>query len=219
MVIRSATVNGECIGVRQQILDEAGKLFLHYGFKKTTVDDIARSAGISKGAVYLHFDSKEMIFHELVRQVREHVVGILNGIAGSAATPDDKIRRMHVDSLLFVWDHHHQAPHAPEVWGETIAMFSRDHEEFLSGCQGLVAGVVAEGQSQGMFRRDLEPERTAWVLSMSVQGFAPPYLRVSERRQLEEGIADTVNLILDGMRCQNEPDAGLERDVCEQVVS
>lgn len=54
---------------RQRILDAAAELFVHYGFDKTTVSDIANTAGISKGAIYLHFESKDSLLEALV--VRE----------------------------------------------------------------------------------------------------------------------------------------------------
>lgn len=49
-----------------RILQAASELFAHYGYDKTTVSDIAREAGISKGALYLHFSSKESLFETLV---------------------------------------------------------------------------------------------------------------------------------------------------------
>jgi TetR/AcrR family acrAB operon transcriptional repressor len=54
---------------RERILDVAADLIVHYGYDKTTVSDIAREAGISKGAIYLHFESKEALFEDLI--VRE----------------------------------------------------------------------------------------------------------------------------------------------------
>ena len=52
-----------------RILDAAADLFIHYGYDKTTVSDIAKSAGVSKGAIYLHFSSKDDLFEALL--VRE----------------------------------------------------------------------------------------------------------------------------------------------------
>lgn len=49
-----------------RILNAASKLIVHYGFDKTTVSDIAKEAGISKGAIYLHFDSKDALFEALL---------------------------------------------------------------------------------------------------------------------------------------------------------
>lgn len=51
-----------------RILDAAADLMAHYGYDKTTVSDIARAAGISKGAVYLHFESKDALFEALLQR-------------------------------------------------------------------------------------------------------------------------------------------------------
>ena len=50
----------------QRILDAAVNLLVHYGFDKTAVSDIAREAGISKGAIYLHFKSKDELLEALI---------------------------------------------------------------------------------------------------------------------------------------------------------
>ena len=58
-----------------EVLDAALDLFIEQGFSQTRVEDIARRAGISKGAVYLYFPSKEAIIEGLVRRA---VVPIAN---------------------------------------------------------------------------------------------------------------------------------------------
>jgi len=199
MVNRSGVAVNGMVDARQQVLDEASRLFLQYGFKKTTMDEIARRVGISKGALYLHFESKEAIFLEISNQVRTHLLGILASVATSDLAADEKIRQMHLDSLKFAWDYFHQAPHAPEVWGETTAMFASRNAEFYKQCQRLVAQVISEGQQAGMFRRDFESDRAAWLLAMASQGFSPPYLRISERKELVQGALEAVNLMLDGL--------------------
>jgi len=51
---------------RERVLSAAQTLFLKYGYDKTTVSDIAEEAGISKGAIYLHFHSKEALMDALI---------------------------------------------------------------------------------------------------------------------------------------------------------
>jgi len=51
---------------RDRILNAARELLLHYGYDKTTVSDIAQAAGISKGAIYLHFPSKDALVEALL---------------------------------------------------------------------------------------------------------------------------------------------------------
>ena len=51
----------------EEILDAAQKVFGESGFARAKLDDVARLAGVSKGTVYLYFDSKETLFREMVR--------------------------------------------------------------------------------------------------------------------------------------------------------
>lgn len=53
-------------GRREAILDASVSVFLRYGFRKTSMDDIARAAGISRQGLYLHFATKEALFGEMM---------------------------------------------------------------------------------------------------------------------------------------------------------
>ena len=52
--------------IRAQLREKARKLFEKQGLKKTTVDELAQAAGISKGAFYLFYESKEELFLEIL---------------------------------------------------------------------------------------------------------------------------------------------------------
>jgi AcrR family transcriptional regulator len=54
--------------IREQLLEQGYKQFSAYGLKKTSVDDLSRAVGISKGAFYLFFTSKETLFMEVIEQ-------------------------------------------------------------------------------------------------------------------------------------------------------
>ncbi len=49
-----------------RILDVAAELILRWGYKKTTIDDIARQAGVAKGTIYLHWKTREDLFMALI---------------------------------------------------------------------------------------------------------------------------------------------------------
>ena len=53
-----------------RILDAAATLILRWGYNKTTVDDIARHAGVAKGTVYLHWKTREALFVALMQRER-----------------------------------------------------------------------------------------------------------------------------------------------------
>ena len=56
---------------RRQILDGARRVFLADGFDGASMNDIARVAGVSKGTLYVYFDSKEQLFEALIREDRK----------------------------------------------------------------------------------------------------------------------------------------------------
>src|SRR5882724_3880924 len=69
-----------------EVLDAALELFVEKGFAATRVEDIAGRAGLSKGAVYLYFPSKEAILEGLVkraiRPIAESALGIFENYVG-----------------------------------------------------------------------------------------------------------------------------------------
>jgi len=54
---------------RSRILDAAQSLFLRYGVKRTSLDDVVREAGIAKGTLYLYFDSKDALFAAIAERL------------------------------------------------------------------------------------------------------------------------------------------------------
>ena len=53
---------------RQRLLDSALAVFARNGYERATVDEIVREAGFSKGAFYVHFESKEDLFWEMLQE-------------------------------------------------------------------------------------------------------------------------------------------------------
>jgi AcrR family transcriptional regulator len=57
--------------IKNKLLEEGGRLFSVFGLKKTSIDELAAAAGISKGAFYIFYESKEELFMD-VAEVAEH---------------------------------------------------------------------------------------------------------------------------------------------------
>lgn len=60
-----------------RILDATEELMVSWGHRKTTIDDVARRAGVGKGTVYLHFPTKERLFLTVVMRAQHDIVGRL----------------------------------------------------------------------------------------------------------------------------------------------
>lgn len=77
---------------RTAILNAAGEVFARFGFKKASVEDIARRAGVGKGSIYLHFESKEALFEACARMAHAQGLSELEASVRRATTPEARVR-------------------------------------------------------------------------------------------------------------------------------
>src|ERR1700716_908424 len=66
---------------REAILEAATAIFLRYGFKKTSMDDVARAAGVSRQGLYLYFDTKDLLFRESLQHLMSHLISAARAAA------------------------------------------------------------------------------------------------------------------------------------------
>jgi len=90
--------------VRDAILDATDELLRRYGYKKMTIDDLAREVGIGKGTVYLYFPSKEEIALCHIDRIIERLKSRLWEIANSDISPDRKIKKMLIERVMYRFD-------------------------------------------------------------------------------------------------------------------
>jgi AcrR family transcriptional regulator len=81
------------------VLDAARLLFVQDGYEATSMDDIARSSRVSKGAVYYHFDDKQQLFAELFRSAQE---AALRAAVEAASRPGEPWHRVEAATDAFL---------------------------------------------------------------------------------------------------------------------
>jgi AcrR family transcriptional regulator len=77
---------------RGVILEQARKLFTARGYARTSLDDVAAAAGITKPVVYDHFASKRELYFELMRQLRDELVTSASQALAEHAAPEQRFR-------------------------------------------------------------------------------------------------------------------------------
>lgn len=77
--------------MREKILIGATEMFLNYGFKSVTMDDIANSLGISKKTIYQHFENKTKLVEASTTHVFQFISQGINDICSSGKNPIEEI--------------------------------------------------------------------------------------------------------------------------------
>ncbi len=77
---------------RLKIIQAATELFIKQGYRKTSVDQVARHAGVAKGTVYLYVKNKGELLLQAIIEEKKHYVGLLRDILSPDRAPQDQLR-------------------------------------------------------------------------------------------------------------------------------
>ncbi|RKH31487.1 TetR/AcrR family transcriptional regulator [Corallococcus sp. CA031C] len=136
---------------RTAILNAAGEIFARFGFKKASVEDIARRAGVGKGSIYLHFENKEALFEAVVRKSHEQSLSELKASVRRAATPEAQVRAF----IRCKMEQHSRAPVGQRIEMSTLfelgTQVTHLVPQMLEMDAAVLAHVLDEGVAQGVF--------------------------------------------------------------------
>jgi AcrR family transcriptional regulator len=192
---------------RAAILRAAWGMIRHYGFTKTTIDDIAKRAGVGKGTIYLHFESKADIMLALTELTNDRIATELERIAAGPGSPEERLRECLNHRALTLFDIVHKYPHGEEFIGSMLPEIVVRIARYVRAQGALLAGIIREGNESGDFAVE-DPDTTGQLLSELFEFLAPPYYRLKSRRSLEKLSNQSLDLMLAGLRARPRVQAG-----------
>lgn len=170
-----------------RVLEAAATVFFRYGYRKTTMGDIATAAGISRPALYLLFCNKERIFESVLRRWSSQLLDTIQKETEALADPTEKLRRAFDLWTVQPFELMTGSPDARdlvqcgfEFAGETI-------ERNYAGFESLLASILVSFPGKG-------PEdgsgagKVAHLLAVSARGFKGAARDVAELRGLLDGL-------------------------------
>nr|CTQ92261.1 Transcriptional regulator, TetR family [Kibdelosporangium sp. MJ126-NF4] len=142
-------------GVDDRLLAEATRLFAKQGYDRTSVQEVVEAAGVTKGAMYHYFGSKDDLLHEIYGRVLRDQTARLEKFAAGEGPASRRLRDAAADVVvttienlddfkIFTQSMHHLSPAKQRV---VRADRRRYHERFRA--------LVEEGQRAGDFRADV----------------------------------------------------------------
>ena len=198
------------IDKRALILQEAWGLIRHYGYAKTTIDDIARAAGVGKGTVYLYFRSKTDIMMGLVDLTNDRMMVDLERIARGEGTPRDRLRGCMMHRIMTLYDLVQRYPHGEDVIASMLPEIVQRLKHCVRRHGELLGQVVAEGCVVGEL--DVaDPAATGQLLAGMFELLTPPHYRFESRRSLESFADQVVDLMLVGLNSRGVVVAGQKK--------
>src|SRR3954463_11992276 len=186
---------------KECILSAAVRAFARFGFKKTSVDQIAKDAGVAKGTVYLAADTKEDLFYQAIhREVRAYTAEIAKLI--DPRKPADQLLLettlaglAYVDGRPLVRDlvfGNHQLI-LPE-WADRL-------EELRALGRTNLLEIVRLGVRQGIFRADIDIDGVAEILEdVAIATHVFHSRGENKRERLHKRVQVAIDLLMRGIR-------------------
>lgn len=180
--------------VPERLLAVSVRLFAEQGFEGTSVQEIVAAAGVTKGAMYHYFASKDDLLYEIYHRLLSLQTERLNSLADGPGDAADRVRAVaedvvettlgSIDEAIVFFRSMHMLP--ADKRAQVRAERRRYHERFRT--------LVEEGQREGVFRADVSADIVTHYFYGAVNHLGTWYHRDGglSRRQVAEHYADLV---------------------------
>jgi AcrR family transcriptional regulator len=127
---------------RQRILESATGVFLSYGFQRTTMDDIARAAEMSRPALYLLFRNKTDIYRAIAQQVFAAALASADRAFSTDRPLAERLEAMLEDAVYAMLARFQNSPHGAEVMDAKVNLAGDLVEEWVRGMIDMLEAAL-----------------------------------------------------------------------------
>jgi AcrR family transcriptional regulator len=183
---------------RTKIIDIARNIFTHFGFKKTTMEEIAHASRKGKSSIYYYFNSKEDIFKAVVEKEAEELKAeLLHKIQNI----EDPIERLKVYITIRMRKLNKLTNFYTALKSDFLS-----HLEFIEQIRKrydldeikIISGILQEGIESGKFAID-DPHLSAIAIVTAMKGLEVPLFISKEHGNFEARLNNLVNFLFYGI--------------------
>ena len=197
---------------KSQIIDAALKVFSRLGFQKARMDDIVKASGLSKGALYWYFESKDAIIVALLERLFGGSVGALDGVLAEDGPVPARLRRLGEAAIADVARTRALIPITYEFYA--IAMRSKAVRSYLQRYyaeyrEGL-ATLLQEGIDRGELR-EVDPEVTAVSIVALMEGLVLMWVMDPSTGDPADTLRPAFDQLVEGLELTRSPAPSKEK--------
>jgi len=181
---------------RDRLLQAASREVYRSGFQSASLDAILAATGVTKGALYYHFDSKEALGYAVVEEVinpdvratwvrplqngKDPIDALIGIVQGISIQPEDVRGGCALNNLA-------------QEMSPLDAGFRKRLAIVFDAWREAVASVLRDGQTHGSVRRDVKPADAAGILIAMVEGYGSLAKNAQDPKVMKAGIRNIVD--------------------------
>jgi TetR/AcrR family acrAB operon transcriptional repressor len=192
---------------REQLLKKALTAFSKKGYAATTLEDIAREAEVTRGAIYWHFGGKAELYNTLVREYADRGNMIMQQAVSEGGTLLDILRRVFVRQLEVI-ENDLEMRELMELYLFKTGLVPELEEgrqqqiEAGAGLIDMLAGIMSQGMEQGLLRPDVDPKEMACAYLAFQNGLINLWLTAPAQFSLKASAETFADILMTGIQAQ-----------------
>lgn len=186
---------------RQELLKTASEVILEYGIQKTTLDDIARRAGMAKTSLYYYFKEKDEIVRAIVRNVMKDLLASMRQAAAAGDTSEEKLCGLIEARYRYIATASSRA--TKEILQEFRSfsgLYARDLEYYQQAQKGMIEDIFRQGIASGELKPVEDIELLALIIFSSMIGIDWTFTFDEQRQRILEGLKQHMAIFFAGLR-------------------
>lgn len=191
-------------GERQdEIVRAALDLAARQGVESVTTQDMANAMGLTQGAIFRHFPTKDDIWLAAINWVRNRLMSVVEAAAARSENPLEALEGIFLAHVSFVARH----PAIPRLVFSDY-LLRRDTrlkqliQEIITGYESRIAGLLGQAKAAGLARPDLDEDSAATLFIGMIQGLVLQSNIFGGRRSLLDEAKKVFPIYLNGIRAR-----------------
>jgi AcrR family transcriptional regulator len=151
-----------------RILHRAMRIFLEKGYHGASIDDITKAAGLTKGALYWHFGSKEDLLKTIVKEFeRRFLDGLIQAVNDAQGDILDKMEKFFRYNAAFSYYNRELCVSFTTLAAELVGAHHGTEPEFkrvYKKYQKFLSNLILQGKKEKIFKKEIDPDLTALII-------------------------------------------------------
>ncbi len=152
----------------ERILKEAMRLFLERGYHGTSIEDITKASGLTKGALYWHFKSKEELLNRIMKEFESRFLdGLIKSVQEVQGGTLDKIEKYFRYNAAFSYYNRELCVSFTTLAAELVGAHHGTEPEFrriYKKYQEFLSNLVLRGKEEKVIEEDIDPDLAALTI-------------------------------------------------------
>lgn len=184
---------------KNAIVQTAKTLFQRFGYKKTSVNDIAKALGKVKSVIYYYFPDKESLLRAVIDEEVGKLIWSIDDAVKKASTPEEKLRAYALSRTLEIERLSREYARFQQEYDQLFPLIKEVHQRYDDFERTILKSILEDGMERGVFQKT-DAELLASAILLWLKGVETQLSSFENEKALREVVEHLAHVLLFGIK-------------------